>query len=576
MAEVVAAVAHTIGGRRLASRYGVGDPPLLAWPVEGPPGGFGNVWLPGVVHEQAVSAEDRSARGAWYTPQSVVRGLVGLATADGVTPSFAADPTCGGGSFLLAALDRMVELGLPPQDAVGRVAGLDIDGGAARVSRWSVVLWAEANGVAMTEADVDVTVGDALTGYPAHWPTPVLLIGNPPFATPLRTGAIPDGIETFRQGREPLLGPYADLAAMHLLGAVEKSGPGSTVALVQPQSVLSGRDTAGLRAHCDEVAPIHGLWAAREAVFDAGVRACAVVLRPGGPPADSVDLASGPEVTRAGAEPYRSGSWAGFAARALGAPPLPGGLNAIDRRSDRTTRIGALATATAGFRDEYYGLVAACDEWEGPVGQEPNRLITVGAVEPLAVKWGSGQTTFGRRKWSTPWIHTDALEPKVRAWTDRQLQPKVVLATQSRILEPVVDLAGNMIPATPLIAVHADAEDLASIAAVLLAPPVVAWAWQKWFGAALAVDALKLAARQVLQLPLPEDRRAWDRASALVADHEGSVGTDPIEAGWALAVEVAAIMNRAYGADDAVWQWWLERAGRSGRRGPYRLRQRES
>ncbi|MGB5757458.1 MAG: hypothetical protein WBM50_11120, partial [Acidimicrobiales bacterium] len=227
----------------------------------------------------------------------------------------------------------------------------------------------------------------------------------------------------------------------------------------------------------------------------------------------------------------------------------------------------SLATATAGFRDEYYGLVAACAEWNGAVGQEPNRLVTVGAVEPLAVKWGAEQSTFGRRKWLTPWIDVEALDPKIRAWTDRQLQPKVVLATQSRLLEPVVDLAGNMIPATPLIAVHGDADDLASIAAVLLAPPVVAWAWQRWFGAALAVDAIKLAARQVLELPLPDDRLAWDRAAALIADAEPDPafngGVDSIEDGWALATEVAAIMNRAYGADDVVWQWWVERAGRS-------------
>lgn len=564
VAEVTATVAGAMGGRDLNDRFGVGDPPLMSWPDQEPPGGRSNVWLPGVVHEQAVSAEDRTARGAWYTPQSVVRGLVALATAEGVVPVFAADPTCGGGSFLLAVLDRLVELGLSPAEAVGRVGGLDIDTGAAQVSRWSITLWAEARGVTVAERDIDVTVGDALAGYPAHWPADALLIGNPPFATPLRTGAVPAEVQAFRAGREHLLGPYTDLAALHLLGAVEKSAPGATIALVQPQSVLSGRDTAALRDHCDAEAPVSGLWAAREPVFDAGVRACALVLRrgPAASASATVALASGPEVEAVGEEPFRPASWASYAARALGAPALPATMIApsVTDTDDRTGRLGSLVSATAGFRDEYYGLVEACGEWEGLPGTEPNRLVTVGAVEPLATKWGIERCRFGRRPWLRPWIDTarlDVLDDKVSAWTQRQLQPKVILATQSRILEPVIDRRGRLVPATPLIAVHAEPEDLSLVAAVLLAPPVVAWAWQRWFGAALAVDALKLAARQVLELPLPADREAWREAADLISDAPIS----SIEDGWAVSCRVASIMTVAYGADGAVLQWWLDRSG---------------
>jgi hypothetical protein len=156
-----------------------------------------------------------------------------------------------------------------------------------------------------------------------------------------------------------------------------------------------------------------------------------------------------------------------------------------------------------------------------------------------------------------PWIDAARLDDKVLAWMQRQLQPKIVLATQSRILEPVIDRRGQVVPATPLIAVHAEPEHLSLVAAVLLAPPVVAWAWQRWFGAALAVDALKLAARQVLELPLPADREAWRDAAALIGD-----GTSPsIEDGWAVSCRVASIMTVAYGADEAVLQWWLDRGG---------------
>jgi hypothetical protein len=529
--------------------------------VPDPPGGWPNPWLPGAVHEQAVSGEDRTARGAWYTPEPVVRGLVALATANERPPSFVADPTCGGGAFLLAALDRLVELGVEPGDAVGRVAGLDIDPGAVAVSRLSVALWAAINGLSVAADEVDVVQGDALAGYPAHWPAAGLLVGNPPFATPLRTGAVPPEVEAFRTGREDLLGPYTDLAAMHLLAAVESRQPGSVVALVQPQSVLSGRDTGALRDHLDRVAPVHGLWAARESVFDAGVRACAAVVRPGAEQPETVALASGPAVEPAGREQASAGSWARYAARALGAPVLPPSLSGHDGTDSET--LGGLATATAGFRDEYYGLAAACTEWNGRSGVEPNRLVTVGAVEPLACKWGTDSSRFARQKWLRPCIDVERLDPKVAGWVDRQLRPKVVLATQSPILEPLLDRSGRLVPATPLIAVHGSQQDLPRIAAVLLAPPVVAWAWQRWFGAALAVDALKLAARQVLELPLPVDRILWNEAAEMIeAECSDADRADSLVHGWAVACRVAELMNRAYRADDAVLDWWYRRSAR--------------
>jgi hypothetical protein len=272
--------------------------------------------------------------------------------------------------------------------------------------------------------------------------------------------------------------------------------------------------------------------------------------RPGAPP-------PGPAPGEAG----ESTRWAGLAARALGAPVLPPSLTPATL-ADRTApgRLGDLATATAGFRDEYYGLVAACREWDGDPGTEPNRLVTVGAVDPLTTTWGRRPYRFGGRTWQRPVIDVAALEPRVRQWTEQRLVPKVVLATQSRVLEPVVDRAGRLVPATPLVAVASDPDDLSLVAAVLLAPPVVAWAWQRWFGAALAVDALKLAARQVLELPLPADRLAWEEAASLVAEVDSTAPGPSADCARDTAAEVAAIMNRAYGAGEEVFAWWCRRA----------------
>jgi len=128
-------------------------------------------------------------------------------------------------------------------------------------------------------------------------------------------------------------------------------------------------------------------------------------------------------------------------------------------RAGRGT-LADLAAATAGFRDEYYGLVAACREWDGPEDGEPNRLVTVGSIDPLDLAWGRRSCRLGGRQWQRPVVDVDALDGRVGAWVSQRLVPKVVLATQSRILEPVVDRSGRLVPVTPLIAVEAPAASL--------------------------------------------------------------------------------------------------------------------
>jgi hypothetical protein len=182
-------------------------------------------------------------------------------------------------------------------------------------------------------------------------------------------------------------------------------------------------------------------------------------------------------------------------------------------------------------------------------------LVTVGSVDPLTMAWGRDPIRFGGREWLRPVVDHAHLDSKVERWLTRLRRPKILLATQTKLLEPVIDRDGVVAPATPLVAVLADPADLDRVTAVLLAPPVVAWAWRRWFGTALSVDAVKLAARQVGELPLPPDGDAWGEAAGLVAQADGA---EPVEA-WELADRVAAVMTEAYGADAAVLDWWRER-----------------
>jgi hypothetical protein len=100
-------------------------------------------------------------------------------------------------------------------------------------------------------------------------------------------------------------------------------------------------------------------------------------------------------------------------------------------------------------------------------------------------------------------------------------------------------------PSTPVIAVHAAPADLFRVAAVLSAPPVSAWAASTYAGVALAADAIKLSARQVLEIPLPVDGGRWTEAAAAL--ERGDL------------VEAGRRMTEAYGAGEGVFDWWHQR-----------------
>lgn len=500
-------------------------------------------WQVGLEHEQSVSASERRQRGAWYTPRQLVETLVAEAIDADSIPSFVVDPTCGGGAFLLGTLDRLVELGLAPVDALERVGGLDIAPGAVAATRQALVVWAERQGLAANAVyRVRLEVGDALEPWPAAWPIPDLVIGNPPFATPLKNGAFPEAAERAKQLRPELFGPYADLAAVHLALDVERTAGGGRVCLVLPQSLLAGRDCAGLRQHLAALAPPRSLWATAAAVFDAGVRVWAPILDVGGE-AGPVRLSTGFEPD--GTVTTSVGTWAELAAEALGTPHI---------LLDGARTLSELTSTTAGFRDEFYGLAAACVE--GTMDDDRPRLVTVGSLDPLECSWGSESMRIAKRRWDRPVVEPSLLEEKIEVWLQQQLRPKVVLPTQSKVFEPVIDRTGRLAPLTPVLSIHAELENLDLVAAVLLAPPVVAWARRRWFGSAMSVQAIKLAARDVGSIPLPPDLEAWNEAARLIAGGERTATK-----GRATAMAVAEVMNGAYNAAPGVHTWWLDRLG---------------
>jgi hypothetical protein len=107
-----------------------------------------------------------------------------------------------------------------------------------------------------------------------------------------------------------------------------------------------------------------------------------------------------------------------------------------------------------------------------------------------------------------------AQEPAVAAWVERLQRPKVLVASQTRVVEAVVDRGGRWIPGVPVVAVvpH-DPGELDRLAAALCAPPVAAWVAARATGTGLSAGSVRVSSSLLLDLPLPADADAWDAAA---------------------------------------------------------------
>ncbi|TYL55717.1 N-6 DNA methylase [Nocardioides sp. BGMRC 2183] len=467
--------------------------------------------------------EDRRARGAFYTPPALVDWVLDRALAG--EPRRVLDPACGTGHLLVAAARRLGD--------VRAVWGSDLDPEAVRIARLRL---AELDPtVPADEIAARVRVADGLEEWTGA--TFDAVVGNPPFLGQLRRRTA---------GRTGGIAAYTDTSAAFLHVALGLAAPGGVVALVQPLSVLAARDAGPVRTAVADVGAITDLWCSPTPVFaDTTVLTCVPVVRIGATPATDPD------------------AWGALAAPAFGTPvvTLPA----------RHGRLRDLADVTADFRDQYYGLRPYVAEI--PEDLERERwapLVTTGLIDPAELRWGHAPTRFARRRYAAPAVDLTALaagpDRALARWARARRVPKVLVAGQGRVIEAVADPEGRLLPSVPVLTVvpH-DPDQVWSLLALTLAPPLVASAAARYLGTGLSAGSVKVSARQLAGLPLPADDGAWKRAAELArsvqSERSGAERRDRLE-------EVAALMTTAYGLDPQggagrdVLAWWCARAPR--------------
>jgi hypothetical protein len=487
--------------------------------------------------EAATGADRRRANGLHVTPRwladrLVARALEGLGTLPAVT---VCDPACGGGAFLVAAARWLHRRGADRRRVVRHLLwGADIDPVGLAAAEAALALWAgeapPAGRLVAADALADGTVWPDRPAAGFH-----AVVGNPPFQNQLgqATARTSPQQARLRARYGPAVRAYTDAAWLFLLAGCDLARAGGRVALVEPQSLVGARDAAAVRSAVDERARLLDIWVDERPVFAASVRVCAPVLE---------------------VEPQRrhgeANAWSERFADAVGIPRV---------RTTSSGTIGDLADVIAGFRDEYYGLAALVREHA--VGAEAmSPLITSGLIDWLGCSWGRRPARFAKRTWRAPAVDLAELDRAgaraARRWVARTRVPKLVVATQTRIVEAAVDADGSWVPSVPVVSVvpH-DPADLWRLAAAVASPTATAWLLGRAPGTALARGALKVAGPDLLALPLPAERDAWDEAAAAVRDVAAG---SPWPGAADRFLEAAAA---AYATPPSITAWWRGRAG---------------
>jgi SAM-dependent methyltransferase len=544
----------------------------------------------------------RKSQGSYFTPDDVVDGLL-RACLDPVLAELEArgvealaavrilDPTCGTGNFLIAAFDRvraaLERMGLATDvaasRAIGCVAGIDLDADAVEICRALLVEAAGGGGDARSIVERNVKCADSLI-MPRQRPQTLfandhderggewetftadidatsgfdVVIGNPPFLSQLQretmfTGAymrkVKDRFGDAARG-------YVDPAALFLLVGLDVlKADGGRLCLIEPLSVLSTRGAAGVRQALLANATLAAVWFAEEPIFtDAAVEVWAPILQTG-IDARPVAVLAGRSVTDAGTTnppDAHDDSWGALLASRAGVP---------SRQWATAGTLADIASATADFRDQYYGLAGHVVDRDGG-GADLPKLVTSGLIDPAHLLWGERDTTFNRTRYTSPRVVVAELSEELRTWARTRLVPKVLVATQTRILEPVVDVDGTLLPSVPVVSIEAPVGALWRVAALLVSPPIAAIAASRHLGAALSADALKLSARDIGALPLPADAERWSVAGA--AFERASTSTTECER-FEHLIECAEAMCAAYGTNDdrELMRWWIDRLPRA-------------
>jgi hypothetical protein len=502
----------------------------------------------GLGRQREMGVIDRARAGVVYTPWSVACELTQLAAPVGPV----CDPAMGSGVFLLATAEHQLASGLHPEAIAAGLYGADIDPVSVATARISLALWAWWRGGVRVDVRIlgrNLVLADPLVERPKTWPVGGFdaVLGNPPFLGQLKntTRRTPERTVALTERFGAPAGGYVDDVLLFTLLATELVDDGGRIMLVMPESVLGSAAGALARHAVDACTVMTHMWFGDSSTFStAAVDVVAPVwIRRARSECDDLPVAlKGRSGVIANVSPPRPGEWQTVLA-------AHGGVPTVVAKTSGT--VSDFASVTADFRDRYYDLAQMVRE--GVDHQDGPLLATVGLVDPL---WFRTDTNvrFAKRTFTSPRVDIGAAPSELtRRWLAERMVPKLLVATQTRVIECLPDPDGELVPSTPLLIVVANnPDDLWLLAAALCSPYLSSRAAAVAAGTGLAVGSVRLRAAQVGDLALPAVHEPWSEAAELVRSAHGQRPDPDL---WA---RLGELMNKAYGLDDrSLITWWL-------------------
>ena len=509
--------------------------------------------LVGAAYEHCLDSSIRRNSGVHYTPTEVAQKLTDIALSK-APPGPVCDPSVGGGSFLLAAANAFQAMGLSPSAIVKDLLwGIDLDPDAIRVTKTVLALWASEGEWVIAEKNL-VTADSLETGIEAFQSPPIggfsAVIGNPPFQNQLQHQTVRtlESTNQLRDRWKTSAGPYADTAGFFLLVGSSMLSEKGILLMIQPQSFLSAADSLPIRENLEEQMDLIGMWIGGSDIFEAGVHVCAPIFGPVEGESE-LRLWDGPEIEeRPPIGRRKKDNWTEIISAVSGVPCV--NLQGPELKN--------ISSSTAGFRDQFYGLKDYVSEKHLCQGNWAP-LITVGMIDPFRNRWGQGTFRYANKNWIEPVVDLDALRKgnlELFHWVKDRLRPKILVATQTKILEVLPDPEGRLIPSTPVISVECDYENVWLISAALSSPAASARAFARAAGAAMSSDTLKLSATQISEIPLPERTFEWNQG----ADYAQQAYLAESEPLWESYLhKLGQETAKAYEVNNDVFEWWLNR-----------------
>lgn len=517
------------------------------------------------------SSSTRTRLGAVYTPTPLAQDLTRDAwnRLSTTVPPSVLDPACGCGRFLVACADAASETGGPTPI----LHGTDLDPCAVFIARALLrhhhLLLSDAASICARIRWRDGLGPHCVDAFD-------LVLGNPPFMNQLERASARGASQsrTLRASSHGIIKGYADTASAFLHHAITLTRAGGITCMIQPLSVLAARDARPLRAWSSRTAKLESLWIGDTHAFAASVHACALTLRKR---SDLATKDAGNLVTITRSVPPRRVAriratprtrWSAMAARACGVPNL--------RLDDSLPTLRTWLDATADFRDAYYALRELVVDAPPAHGTDLVPILNTGLIELGATSWGRTPARLFRSRWLRPAFERSRAQdhPFLSRVLPLRLRPKIILATQTRVIEAFVDEWGQWMPTTPLISLtpRENAPDLFTITAALCSPVSTLVAARRTFGTSMSPRAIKLAAREALDLPIPPDTsRLASAASSLRAAataHESSDNAGYEDAILQFAGHAIAAYDLAREDHRCVLSWWRSRRTRIRSRPP--------